>query len=289
MAKPVHKSGLGKGLADLFAEDRFAEQEENNSILTLSMAMIEPNQNQPRREFDEDALAQLSESIKMHGVITPITVRKRENGYYQIIAGERRWRASRDAGLTEIPALVLDVSDVEVMELALIENLQRQDLNAVEEAEGYETLVREYGMTQDQVAERVGKSRSAVANSLRLLSLDMETRQLLEDGKITGGHARAVLSIKDEGQRVAAAKKMEKLSVRQAESLAKRLNKNLKQVDDTKEFEANYLAEMEHQLESHLGRRVKIENGKTHGFLMLEFYGNDDLDRLGDALKELQT
>ncbi len=290
MAKTVHKSGLGKGLADLFAEDRFSEQEqENQSISKLSMELIEPNQEQPRKAFDAELMEQLTESIRIHGVVTPITVRKRTNGYYQIIAGERRWRAARDAGLTEIPAMVLDVTDKEVMEIALIENLQRQDLNAIEEAEGYDTLVKQYGLTQDQVAERVGKSRSAVANALRLLSLQGEVRDLLIQGKISGGHARAVLSIHDESKRAEAAQKMESLSVRQAELLAKRCNSAPKNQPEEKSEEVNYLAEVERQLEGRLGRRVKIEISKTHGTLSLEFYGNEDLERLREALEELHV
>ncbi len=290
MAKAVHKSGLGRGLADLFAEERFSEQEQDSqSILKLAMELVEPNQEQPRKAFDAELMQQLTESIRMHGVVTPITVRKSSHGSYQIIAGERRWRAARDAGLTEIPAMILDVSDEEVMEIALIENLQRQDLNAIEEAEGYETLVKQYGLTQDQVAERVGKSRSAVANSLRLLSLQSVARELVIQGKISGGHARAVLSIHDESKRAEAAQKMEGLSVRQAELLAKRLNSAPKQQQEEKQEEVNYLSELERQLESRLGRRVRIEITKTHGTLSLEFYGNEDLERLREALEELHV
>lgn len=290
MAKAIHKGGLGKGLADLFSDGLEEPSTETNSISTIAMAMVEPNQNQPRKEFNAEALAQLTESIRMHGVVTPITVRKQENGYYQIIAGERRWRAAREAGLTEIPALVLEVTDVEMMGLALIENLQRQDLNAIEEAEGYQALMQQYGFTQDQVAERVGKSRSAVANALRLLSLDQQTRELVEQGEISSGHARAVLSIHDEKLRADAAKKMAQMSVRQAEGFAKRLNKTEKEKSSTSaSTQVDYVAELERELESRLGRRVKIAFGKTHGTLSLEFYGNDDLERLREGLQNLQA
>lgn len=289
MAKSMHKSGLGKGLTDLFGGEELARAEENaGGVSKLSMTLIEPNKEQPRKTFDSEAMNELTESIRKHGVVTPITVRQQENGYYQIIAGERRWRAARGAGLTEIPAMVLDVTDEQVMELALIENLQRQDLNPIEEAEGYEVLMQSFGMTQDKVAERVGKSRPAVANALRLLALDSETRQMVADGRLSSGHARAVLSVQDESKRLDAAKQMEALSVRQAESLAKRLNKSPKEEDIPSRAEVDYVAELEKQLESKLGRRVRIEIGKTHGTLSLEFYGNEDLERLSDALGAIQ-
>lgn len=286
MAKAVHKSGLGKGLTDLFGGEELAraEEAEGVGISTLSMTLIEPNRDQPRKIFDPGALETLADSIRKHGVVTPITVRKTENGYYQIIAGERRWRAARSAGLTEIPAMVIEATDEQVMELALIENLQRQDLNPIEEAEGYETLMQNFGMTQDKVAERVGKSRPAIANALRLLALDPETRAMVSEGRLSSGHARAVLSIHDEKQRPEAAKKMAELSVRQAESLAKRLNKAQKDEPAPSQADVDYIAELERQLESRLGRRVRIESGKTHGTLSLEFYGNEDLERLSEAL-----
>lgn len=286
MAKNM-KSGLGKGLTDLFGGEELvrAEEQAAEGISRLPMTMIEPNGSQPRKVFDPQALEELTDSIRMHGIVTPITVRKRENGYYQIIAGERRWRAARNAGLTEIPAMVIEANDEQVMELALIENLQREDLNPIEEAEGLETLVRDYGMTQEKVAERVGKSRPAVANALRLLSLTGEARAMVADGRLSSGHARALLSIKDPEKREAAAKQMEDLSVRQAESLAKKLNQAAKiEPAPAEETQVNYVTELEHKLEGQLGRRVRIEIGKTHGMLSLEFYGNEDLERLSDAL-----
>lgn len=284
MPRAVHKNGLGKGLADLFAEDRLSQGDENTGVMRLSMTLIEPNKGQPRKEFDAQALAELAKSISMHGVITPITVRRQESGYFQIIAGERRWRAARDAGLTEIPAMIMDVTDSEVMQLALIENLQRQDLNPIEEAEGYEVLMREYGLTQDKVSERVGKSRSAVANALRLLALEDEIRKMLTDGRLSSGHARAVLSIREEDMRLEAAKAMENLSVRQAESLAKRINKTEKPAVNVDETVVDYVEQLEKKLEGQLGRRVRIESGKTHGTLSLEYYGDEDLERLSEAL-----
>lgn len=283
MAK-AHKNGLGKGLADLFAEEQQSQEKAENSITTLPMTMIEPNKNQPRKVFDAEKLLELTKSIEMHGVITPITVRKQDNGYYQIIAGERRWRAARDAGLTEIPAMVLAVSDAEVMELALIENLQRQDLNPIEEAEGYETLLQQFGMTQDKVAERVGKSRSAVANALRLLALDTDTRRMVSEGQLSSGHARAVLSIKNEQQRADAARQMAAMSVRQAESYAKKLNKQMFHVEQLPAQQVDYVGELERKLESQLGRKVRIDYGKTRGMVSLEYYGDEDLERLTEAL-----
>lgn len=286
MAKGMHRSGLGKGLTDLFGGEELAraEEAEREGVSKLSMTLIEPNKEQPRKVFDQAAMDELTDSVRKHGIVTPITVRRQENsGYYQIIAGERRWRAARAAGLTEIPAMVLDVTDEQVMELALIENLQRQDLNPIEEAEGYEVLMQSFGMTQDKVAERVGKSRPAVANALRLLALSGETRRMVAEGRLSSGHARAVLSIHDESQREEAARKMEGLSVRQAESFAKRINKAPKE-QERAPAEVDYVAELEKQLESKLGRRVSIEIGKTHGTLSLEFYGNEDLERLSDAL-----
>lgn len=290
MAKNVHRSGLGKGLTDLFGGEQMvdATEPESAGVSTLPLNQIEPNRGQPRKVFEQQAMDELTESIRRHGVVTPITVRRQENGRYQIIAGERRWRAARAAGLTEIPAMVLSVSDEQVMELALIENLQRQDLNPIEEAEGYDVLLRDFGMTQDRIAERVGRSRSAVANALRLLALDQNVRQMVSEGRLSSGHARAVLSIQDESQREDAAKKMVDLSVRQAEALARRLNKAPRDEPEGETPAVNYVAELEKRLEGQLGRRVRIEAGKTHGTLSLDFYGDDDLERLSQALGAVQ-
>ena len=288
------KKGLGGGLSNLFGDDAAASLSENgaaDSITQLPLTKIERNPNQPRKKFDQQALEELAESIRLHGVITPITVRHGEkDGYYQIIAGERRWRAARLAGLKEIPAMVLEASEGEVMELALIENLQRQDLNPIEEAEGYDRLIQQFGLTQEEVANRVVKSRSAVANALRLLGLPDEVRTMVADGKLSGGHARAVLAVSDEDKRVEAARQMVGMSVRQAEALAKRLNKKSSVKPPQPEtFSVDYVADVEKELESVLGRKISIQQGKNSGQLTLEYYGADDLERLIEALRSLRV
>ena len=259
------KGGLGKGLGSLFGDVEVAPDGtvlSNEPPRTLPMTHIEPNLDQPRKVFDPEAMKELTESIKMHGLITPITVRRQENGLYQIIAGERRWRAARSAGLTEIPAHIIEATDAQVMELAMVENLQRQDLNPIEEAEGLESLMQSCGFTQEEAAERVGRSRSAVAN------------------------ARALLSVKDEDKRADAAERMQRMTVRQAESLAKRLNRKPKEdAQPDGSFNVDYIAEVERSLEGCLGRKVTITQGKNAGALSLEFYGSDDLERLIQALK----
>ena len=288
------KKGLGGGLSNLFGDDAAASLSENgaaDSITQLPLTKIERNPNQPRKKFDQQALEELAESIRLHGVITPITVRHGEkDGYYQIIAGERRWRAARLAGLKEIPAMVLEAGEGEVMELALIENLQRQDLNPIEEAEGYDRLIQQFGLTQEEVANRVVKSRSAVSNALRLLGLPDEVRTMVADGKLSGGHARAVLAVSDEDKRVEAARQMVDMSVRQAEALAKRLNKKPSVKPPQPEaFSVDYVADVEKELESVLGRKISIQQGKNSGQLTLEYYGADDLERLIEALRSLRV
>ena len=285
------KGGLGKGFGALLGESLMAGEGEESGVSTLPMTLIEPNSAQPRKNFDPEAMRELTHSIAMHGVVSPITVRRAADGYYQIIAGERRWRAARSAGLTEIPALVIEADDKTVMELALIENLQRQDLNPIEEAQGYHSLMEEYGLTQEQVAERVGKSRPAVANALRLLSLPAEAQQMLADGTLSAGHARAVLAIKDESLRThEALEKMAGMSVRQAEKFAKSLGRaQPAPAQPAERFEADYSAALAARLESALGRRVRIEHGKTSGTVSLEFYGDEDLERLTAALETLSV
>lgn len=279
------KTGLGRGFGALLS-DSLGEEEALDGVSTLPMTLIEPNTNQPRRQFDPELLRELTESIAMHGVISPITVRRMENGYYQIIAGERRWRAARSAGLTEIPAMVIEADDSEVMQMALIENLQRADLSPIEEAEGYESLIEEHGLTQEQVAERVGKSRPAVANALRLLQLPEEAREMVSSGALSAGHARAVLAIKDSQMQREALEKMAKMSVRQAERFAKSCNRPPK--DPPKPvFTVDYAAEVESRLEAALGRKVTLTQGKTSGTVALEYYGADDLERLIVALEKL--
>lgn len=286
------KRGLGGGLSNLFGGD-VADLSAAGAVdqqTQLPLSHIERNPNQPRKKFDEQALEDLAESIRQHGVITPITVRPGDKpGYYQIIAGERRWRAARLAGLEKIPALVLEARESEIMELALIENLQRQDLNPIEEAEGYDLLMRQFGLTQEEVAHRVVKSRPAVANALRLLALPDEVRTMVADGKLSGGHARAVLAVSDETKRVEAAQQMTGMTVRQAEALAKRLNKKPAPAPAPAGFSVDYVAEVEKELESVLGRKVEIQQGKNSGTLTLEYYGADDLERLIEALRGLRV
>lgn len=288
MAKSSQK-GLGKGLGALFTETPEAIQTQE-STNTLPIQKLEPNPDQPRHDFDEEALAELADSISQHGLIQPITVRPLETGYYQIIAGERRWRAARMAGLSEVPVVVLEADDRTVMELALVENLQRQDLNPMEEAEGYQRLMKEYGLTQEEAAARVGKSRPAVANALRLLLLPEEVRSLVEDGTISAGHARAILSLPAARLQKAAAQKIValRLSVRQAEAMCKRmLQEEEKPEPKPAPLTVDYVAECEKSLTRRLDRKVRIVNGKRKGRFELEFYGQEDLQRLYDALLAL--
>ena len=280
--------GLGKGLGALLGD--FSEEPiQESAYRELPIYKVEPNPDQPRREFDEEELQALADSISVHGVIQPLTVREMPNGYYQIIAGERRWRAARLANLSDVPVVVIEADDRKAMELALIENLQRQDLNPVEEALGYQSLIEEYGLTQEETAERVGKSRPAVANTLRLLSLSPEVLEKLKRGELTAGHARAILTLKTEKKQLEAAQKIIALalSVRQAETLCKNMNKE-KPVKQEITFAVDYVAECEKSLSKHLGRGVKIVNGKRKGRFELEFYGEEDLQNLLDALMKIQ-
>ena len=281
--------GLGRGLGALLGD--FDEiTPEKGPYQKLPIYKVEPNSSQPRQDFDEEELQQLAESIAMHGVIQPLTVRELSGGYYQIIAGERRWRAARLAGLSEIPAVIMEADDRKVMELALIENLQRQDLNPVEEALGYQSLMDDYGLTQEETANRVGKSRPAVANALRLLNLNPSILDMVREGKLSAGHARAVLSIKSEKKQLEAAQKIAALglSVRQAELLCKNMGKEPEKKEEKVTLAVDYVAECEKSLSKHLGRGVKIVNGKRKGRFELEFYGQDDLQNLLDALMTLK-
>ena len=284
----ANNKGLGRGLGALLGD--FAEETtEQSAYRLLPIYKVEPNPDQPRQDFDEEELQALSESISIHGVIQPLTVRELNSGYYQIIAGERRWRAARQAGLSEIPAVVIEADDKKAMELALIENLQRQDLNPVEEALGYQSLMSDYGLTQEETASRVGKSRPAVANALRLLNLSSEVLEKVRSGELSAGHARAILSLKSEKQQIDAMKKILALalSVRQAETLCKNMLKEPKPEKEVT-LAVNYVAECEKSLSKHLGRGVKIVNGKRKGRFELEFYGQDDLQVLLDALMKLE-
>ncbi len=280
--------GLGKGLGALI-DDAYEERVEKTPYQMLPLHKVEPNKDQPRQDFDEEALEALADSIRIHGVLQPLTVRPLSSGYYQIIAGERRWRASRLAGLSEIPAIIMDADDKTVMELALIENLQRQDLNAVEEAMGYRSLMEDFGLTQEEASCRVGKSRSAVANALRLLSLPGEVLEKVRNGALSAGHARAILMLKTEKKQLEAAQKISALglSVRQAELLCKNMNAEPKKAPPVT-LKVDYVGECEKSLSKRLGRGVKIVNGKRKGHFELEFYGPEDLEVLLHALMKLE-
>ena len=277
--------GLGRGLDTLLGDIGAEEQQ----VTSLPLQKVEPNPLQPRKLFDETELQVLADSISQHGILQPLAVRPGKNGYYQIIAGERRWRAARMAGLRNVPVVVLDVDDRTVMELALVENLQRQDLNPMEEAMGFKQLMEEYAMTQEQVAERVSKSRSAVANSLRLLTLPASISKLVADGELSAGHARAVLALPTVRQQEKAAQKIIalRLSVRQAEAMCKTMAKEPDEViPEPKPLTVNYVAECEKELSKHLNRGVKIVPGKRKGKLVLDYYNNDDLQLLLDLLQK---
>lgn len=280
--------GLGKGLDALLGDD-FTNEPEVKSSLFLPISQVESCAAQPRKQFDPDALADLADSIRQHGIIQPLTVRKLQSGYYQIIAGERRWRAARMAGLTQVPAVVIEADDRKAMELAMIENLQREDLNPMEEAEGYRTLMEQYGLTQEETSQRVGKSRSAVANSLRLLNLSKEVRGLVEEGKLSGGHARALVPLTaDMQQKAAAVIVKDDLSVRQTELLVKKLTAEKAEKPIKSAIAVDYAAEAARELTQHLGRPCKIFTGKKKGRIELEYYGVDDLNALLDALQQLK-
>lgn len=280
--------GLGKGLGALLG-DFTEEPAENSAYQLLPIYKVEPNPDQPRQDFDEAELQALADSISVHGVIQPLTVRQLPSGYYQIIAGERRWRAARLANLSEVPVVVMEADDKKAMELALIENLQRQDLNPVEEALGYQVLMEQYGLTQEEAATRVGKSRPAVANALRLLGLCPEVLEKVKKGELSAGHARAILTLKTEKKQLEAAQKIIALalSVRQAETLCKNMNKE-PQPEKKTVFAVDYVAECEKNLSKHLGRGVKIVNGKRKGRFELEFYGQEDLQHLLEILMRLE-
>ena len=280
------EKGLGKGFGAIFG----VEAEEEGEILSLPISKVEPRESQPRNRFNEVALQELADSIREYGLIQPISVRKLANGYYQIIAGERRWRAARIAGLREVPVRVLEADDGRAMEIALVENLQREDLNPIEEAAGFRTLMEEYGLTQEQAAQRVGKSRPAVANALRLLSLCPEVQTLVEQGLLSAGHARAVAALHDRQLQQSVANKVVALglSVRQTENLAARAEKESRAAPKTEEprpFTVDYAAELERSLTQSLGRRVRLHVGKKKGRVELEYYGNEDLEQLLHSLE----
>ena len=287
-AMPTKPRGLGKGLGALMGDTSLPEQE---GSLLLPISQVEPGLNQPRKRFDPVALDDLADSVREHGVIQPLTVRRLSSGYYQIIAGERRWRAAKQAGLSEIPAVVIEADDRKVLELGLIENLQRADLDPMEEAEGYASLINDYGLTQEEVARRMGKSRPAIANALRLLSLPEAVRAMLADGRLSAGHARAVLAVQGgEQAQTAFADFIVKnaLSVRQAEQKAKTFVWSPEEPPPKAEDPNRiYIKEVERDLSGRFGRRVAIHSGAKKGKLELEFYGVDDLNALLDLLEQL--
>lgn len=281
-------SGLGRGLGALLGDD--VMNTETQGAMYLPISEVESNSAQPRKFFDEAALAELADSIRQHGIIQPLTVRKLSSGYYQIIAGERRWRAARLAGLSEVPVTVIEADDRKAAELAMIENLQREDLNPMEEAAGYRTLIDQYHMTQEEAANRVGKSRSTVTNSLRLLDLAPAVQNQVEAGLLSAGHARALVPL-TASQQVQAANAIiaSGLSVRQTEALAKRLSAEKKSEKKAAADEVDYTAEAQKDLSSRLGRGVKIVSGRKKGRIELEYYGMDDLNDLLEALALLQV
>lgn len=282
MAKKL--GGLGKGLNAIFIEN---DSEDNNGSVTLKISEIEPNRSQPRKEFDEKALSELAESISKHGLLQPLLVRPLPLGGYQIVAGERRYRACRMAGITEVPVIIRELGDTETMEIALIENLQREDLTPIEEALGYQVLIDEHGFSQEEVAQSVGKSRPAIANSLRLLKLPQSILDLVSDGKISAGHARALLMLEDEKLMKELAEEIIKkdLSVRQVEKICKQKPKPEK--EEVPEKKPSFYSMVELALNESLGRKIKVSKnkGKQGGILQIEFYSDEELTELSNKLK----
>lgn len=286
------RKGLGAGLDVLFGGSDLIESEAE--LLTLPISKVEPRKEQPRKYFDQQALEELSESIMQYGIIEPIVVRKLPSGYYQIIAGERRWRASRMAGLKEVPVRIIEADDRTVAEMALVENLQREDLNPIEEAKGYKTLIEVYGLTQEQAAKSVGRSRPAVTNSMRLLNLSDEVQELVEQGKLSAGHARALIPINDGKKQLQAANEVIKssLTVRRTEQLAAKLSRETgeeaEEKPDTGKIKVDYAAEIANELSAVLGRKVRLVDGKRTGRIEIEFYGSDDREALIDTLRKIK-
>ena len=287
MAK--EKKGLGLGLDALFAAEDY--DEEAVELLTLPISKVEPRNEQPREYFDEQALNDLADSISQYGMIQPIVARKLESGYYQIIAGERRWRAARIAGLTEVPVRVLEADDRRTAELALVENLLREDLNPIEEAKGYQSLINDYGLTQEEAARSVGRSRPAITNSLRLLSLSPAVMELVEKKELSAGHARALISINDSAKQLDAAREVihKSLSVRRTEQLANRLTKEQKKKPvEPDPLRVDYAAELADELTKLLGRRVNVLEARKGGKIELEYYDADDRESLIADLRRIR-
>lgn len=283
------KGGLGSGLDILFDEN----VTETQTKKTLRVSQIEPNRNQPRKQFSEEAVTSLAESIREHGMLQPILVRPYIDGQYQIVAGERRWRAARMLGLDEVPVIIKDIADVEAMQMALIENLQRENLNPIEEATGYKRLSEEFNMKQDDIAKTVGKSRSSVANMLRILTLPNEVQEMLFNGEISVGHAKALLSIDDEEVQIEAARRAKdgSFTVRHIEKLAQSLAENTDEAEEKPpkpvKIIDSYYKEVELSLNERLGRKVKVDFTKNKGTLVLEFYDKDDLAALADKIANI--
>ncbi len=281
----LKKGGLGRGLDALMME---SSTEDGGKTVTLRLLDVSPNPEQPRRQFEDEALGELAASIEKHGILQPLLVRPMPDGSYQIVAGERRWRAARMAGLKEVPVVIRELTDRETAELALIENLQREDLNPMEEAKGYQYLMEQYDLTQEQVASAVDKSRPAVANALRLLKLPDAAMSLVESGKLSAGHARALLPVEDEKQLLALANECieRDLSVRATEALVKSLKSGPKTERETPVFRSSFEEETALALAEHMGRRVKVKKGKKGGVLQIEYFNEDDLRSLAKALAE---
>lgn len=298
----VKKTGLGKGLDSMIpvypvkpraAAEKPKEEKENKAEKLLKITEVEPNREQPRKKFDEDALLELTDSIKQFGVLQPLLVQKRKD-YYEIIAGERRWRAAKMAGLKEIPVIIKEFSDQEIVEISLIENIQREDLNPIEEAQAYKRLLTEFHLKQDEVAERVSKSRTAVTNSMRLLKLDERVQQMLIDDMLTTGHARALLAIEDPELQWKAANRIfdEKMSVRDVEKMVKSLQKDKKEKQEDRKQEDAYTyiyRDMEEKMKAILGTKVKVNHGADHrGKIEIEYYSDEELERIYDMLRSIR-
>ena len=288
MAKRKTELGLGRGLNALLGDPELSAQ--GDGAVSLPISQVEPGLNQPRKRFDQEALGDLTDSIRVHGIIQPLTVRRLASGYYQIIAGERRWRAAKAAGLTEVPVVIIEADDRKVMELGLIENLQREDLNPAEEARGYQVLMEEYGLTQEQVAQQMGKSRPAITNTLRLLALPNDLMAMVESGALSAGHARAILGAPTATlQREAARQVVERqLSVRQTEALVRALQKPQREPRKSDPDLGLYLGELEKDLTGRLGRKVTISHRGKKGKIELEYYGDQDLEALLSLLQSLR-
>lgn len=285
------KKGLGKGLGALISEDFSIENETNTGVAELKITQIEPDPTQPRKDFDQEKLDLLAESIRMHGVIQPLIVTEQKDGFYRIIAGERRWRAAKQAGLTTVPAVVRQYSKEQSAEIALVENLQREDLNGIEEARGYKTLMEEFSLTQQQVAEKVGKSRPAVANALRLLNLPESVQDMVIYGELSSGHARAISGLSDPELQIDLAQKViaQDLSVRQIEKIITQLDQPKPEQQEEKFLDLNLktqLKKIQTELQSFLGTKVKVVSGKNKGKIEIEYYDLSELERVIELIKK---